>query len=982
MSAFISLLRFELRYQVLSPTFVVSFGFFFLITFFATVSDQVQIGGPSSVHLNAPSAIALTLGGLGLFGLFIPTAMLSSGVIRDREFKTAELFHSTPVNPRTFVLGRFFGGYFAVLLAFASVPLAMYIGCLMPWLDAEQLGPMNAYNFFYVFFTLSAVNMLIAGLIFFTVANLTRSIFATYTALIAFLVIYFVGLAWAREPAYREIAALFDPMGLNTLRHTMQYWTPAQRNTELPAMAGVYLTNRALWISVAGGLLLFNLLAFRFRAAAGTSSSRKKADQTNETTEDVERISLPRATPSAQAAWQQLRVRAGFEARSVTRSIAFWILLALGVLNTTGNLLNLDSLYGTPSYPLTRVMLNGIEGAFTIIPLIVVVYYASELVWRERLVGISDVVDATPTPNWVFVLSKFVALVIVTVSLFAAAILTAVVIQSIKGYTTFELDQYLSRTVIDLIIPVTLIAVLSLFLQVVTNNRWIGILAVVFYAIAIDVAANFGYDHHLALYGTAPASPYSDMNGFGHFLGIMTMYMLYWGFWAVVLGALSYMLWNRGALRPVADRLGGLRNAGAGSKALVTVALLGVFISGGWIYYNTNIRNVYMNQPRNEERALAFEDTYRDKYETFPQPKIIGVGVQVDIFPQERLSTFTGEYQIINRTGGPIDTVLVDYDYRAKVREQALSGATLAESDPVHNVYRFSLSPRMAPGDTRTLSFKTDRPNPGFRNDGNVSSVVGNGTFLNGADGMPSLGFNAGKLLQPRNVRRRYDREPLPRAPKLEDERFWRTGALRPDSDWVTFTATVSTVPEQLAIAPGVPGARVGRGRPPILPVRDGPTHPELLLVSVGRLPNPGGRLERHQATGLLPRRARVQRRPNHGSHARLSRLLQHGLLAFPVSTDASLGVSRLRDVRAVLREYRTVRGEYRLRARPSRRRELRCRLLRDRPRSRPSVVGAPSDSFTQPGRDDDHRDVRPVRGPDRHRKEIRSAPDATVSAV
>ena len=60
MSSFLSLFRFELRYQVFGPTFVVSFFAFFLLAFFGTASEQVQIGGPSSVNLNAPSAIALT----------------------------------------------------------------------------------------------------------------------------------------------------------------------------------------------------------------------------------------------------------------------------------------------------------------------------------------------------------------------------------------------------------------------------------------------------------------------------------------------------------------------------------------------------------------------------------------------------------------------------------------------------------------------------------------------------------------------------------------------------------------------------------------------------------------------------------------------------------------------------------------------------------------------------------------------------------
>ncbi|MEO1175347.1 MAG: ABC transporter permease, partial [Myxococcota bacterium] len=257
----------------------------------------MQIGGPSSVHINAPSAISLTLGILGIFGLFIPAAMLASGVIRDREFKTAELFHSTPVGPRAFILGRFSGGYIATVLAFSSVPLAILIGTQMPWIDPEKLGPTRLFDYFYVFTTLSVVNLFVAGLIFFTVSNLTRSVFATYVTLIAFLVLYFVGLSWGREPEYRAIAAILDPLGLNTLREVTQYWTPAQKNTELVPLSGTFLINRVLWLSVAFVLLAINVLTFSFRSNAKVPK-RKKADP-EETARTVEKVVLPRVTPEA-----------------------------------------------------------------------------------------------------------------------------------------------------------------------------------------------------------------------------------------------------------------------------------------------------------------------------------------------------------------------------------------------------------------------------------------------------------------------------------------------------------------------------------------------------------------------------------------------------------------------------------------------------------------------------------------------------------
>ncbi|MEO0815398.1 MAG: hypothetical protein AAFY60_21235, partial [Myxococcota bacterium] len=145
---------------------------------------------------------------------------------------------------------------------------------------------------------------------------------------------------------------------------------------------------------------------------------------------------------------------------------AFWILMLLGMFNTVAALnFGLEVLYGTPTYPMTRVMIQTVAGAFGIVPLIITVYYASELVWRERAAKMSDVIDATPTPSWVFVVSKFFALSLVIASMFAVALGTAVVVQALKGHSDLELGQYLLRFAVDMMIPSILLAVLACFFR-------------------------------------------------------------------------------------------------------------------------------------------------------------------------------------------------------------------------------------------------------------------------------------------------------------------------------------------------------------------------------------------------------------------------------------------------------------------------------------------------------------------------------------
>lgn len=801
MRSFWSLVRFELRYQVFSPVFVVSFAVFFLLAFFGTASDQVTIGGPSSVNINAPGAIAMTLGVLGIFAIFIPAAMLSNAVIRDRELKTEELFHSTPLSPHTFLLGRLSGGLVASWLAFASVPLAMFVAALMPWIDPDRLGPMQPMAYLTLYGTIGMLNLTVVGLLLFTVANLTRSTFATYIALTAFLILWITGNVALNQPQYRELAALIDPLGLNAMEYVTRYWTPAQNNTEMIPLEGLLLANRAIWLGVGLALLVFNVATFSFRKRA--RRMKRSAVATEEPPEAV-RVELPRVSPEPRAGWSQLATRIRFESKAVVKNAAFWILMILGLVNTVAGLsLGLDVMYGTPSYPMTRIMVQVVAGSFGIIPLIVSVYYASELVWRERAAGISEVIDATPTPSWVFVVSKFFALSLVVLSMFVVAMGSAIAVQLAKGHPDLELGQYLLRFAAEFVVPSILLAVFCLFLQVVTNNRWLGIIGVVLYIIVTEVAANFGYDYNLLIYGETPSLPYSDMNAYGHYLGITAWYFLYWGCWALVLGTLTYLLWNRGALRPLRERIAALPRMSGASRGLVATGLAGALLSGAWIFYNTNIVNDYTNTVRQERLALDYEDRYRESYEQAPRPLITAVDLAVDLYPKERRSEFTGTYAIVNRTEAPLRTLLVDYAYPVEVVSQKIAGGTVEEEDTKHNVYRMSLNPPLAPGETRSFTFETRRRNDGFKNSGNGSEVNWNGTFLNNGDALPFFGFNAGKLLRARNDRRRYDREPLPRAPDLDDERYFRTNVLRADSALVDFSVTISTVPEQIAIAPG-----------------------------------------------------------------------------------------------------------------------------------------------------------------------------------
>ncbi|WP_300553769.1 M1 family aminopeptidase [Maricaulis sp.] len=796
---------FELRYQLASPTFIAVFAIFFLFTFLGVAIENVSVGGNSSANINSPLQLMINIALFSLIGGFMPAVFLASGVIRDKSFKTQELFFSRPIKEREFLLGRFTGGFIATVLCFASVPLAFLIGSFMPWLDQELIGPTNLGWYLYLYATLGLVNMWVVGSVLFTVANFTRSMTGVMIGFVLLLILYVVGsLIASSEPELRETLALIDPFGLNTIGEVTRYWTTFEYNSQVIPFEGLYMANRFLWIGIGLALLALNLLTFRFRTGSSGKSKKKAQAAVSGPKSAISDLALPRMQPSFSGATsrQQFLARVGFEVKGVVLNLAFFILLALALFNTVPGFFLGNGIYGTDNYPVTRVMMNIIGGAYAIFPIVIVIYYASELIWRERRFGFHEITDATPTPSWVFVTAKFVAMIAIIVALSLVAIVSAVLSQLAMGYTVFEFDQYFIRGMMELVIPTTLVAALAIFLQVLMNNRWLGIAAMLVFFVFSLVAGQMGLDHNLYLYGSSPGAPYSDMNGYGHFLGISVWFSLYWSFWALLLMVLAYQLWSRGALTPITSRLRrifvGLTPATA---SLALVALVGAGATGSWIFLNTNIRNEYISGPDQRALAAEYERTYWHLVDE-PQPTVTDTAYEVDIYPDERRYTATGRYTVQNKTDVAIETVWISYGQGTTVLSQDLTGATLASEDERFLLYSFELDQPLAPGESLDFAFSVENANPGFRNSGNVVTVNYNGTFFNNFQSMPSMGIDTNRRLTDRSQRRQEGLEPVDRAFPLEDEHRHYENPIT-QSDYVTFRSIVSTSSDQIAIAPG-----------------------------------------------------------------------------------------------------------------------------------------------------------------------------------
>jgi ABC-2 type transport system permease protein len=444
-----------------------------------------------------------------------------------------------------------------------------------------------------------------------------------------------------------------------------------------------------------------------------------------------------------------------------------------------------------------------LQGAFGIIPLIIAIYYSGELVWRDRERKMHEIIDATSLPNWAYLVPKALAVTLVLASTLAISMLGAMVIQLARGVTDLQVGEYLAWYLLPMTVDMAILAILAVFVQALSPNKYVGWGIMVIYLVATITLVNIGFEHPLYNYGSTGSGQLSDMNGdqIGGALGWWLR--LYWGAFALMLAVLAHLLWRRGTETRLWPRLRQLpQRMVSPAGGIFAVALLVAIASGGFLYYNMDVLNTYRTSEDLERQLADYEKKYL-KYETVKQPSTTDVRLKVALYPKERRMEAEGMYGLVNDTGAPVSELHVRLpDRQTDIVSIEVPGATLAMDDAAnkYRIYRYKTP--LAPGAFASLAFKTERRQRGLRANGDDTQLVGNGTFLNNGQFTPQIGMSRDSLLSDRVKRRKYGLPAELRMAKLEDVSAQDRNYVG-NADWVRSDITVSTDAGQTPLAPG-----------------------------------------------------------------------------------------------------------------------------------------------------------------------------------
>ncbi len=804
---FAKVAAFEFRQQLRQPLFWITSGVFFLLVFGFMASDRIRIGDSGNVHKNSPFVIAQTHLVMAFLFMFAATTFVAGAVIRDDETGFGPIIRTTPLAKFDYLYGRFAGAFAAAALSFLSVTVAMLLGNILPWVDPESLGPVRLGAYAYAYFVMAMPVALFSAALFFAVATAARSMAWTFLAVIGLVVVYVIAGIALGKPELEPLLARWDPFGQFAFDVATRYWTAADRNTMMPALTGALLVNRLFCLAMAAAFLALAFPLYRYRALAGRAARARPEAAEPIRTEGLA-ASAVRPAFDRRAALAQLVARTRFDMGQVLRSPVFWILLLLGLANASGALWTTtdDGRYGGALLPVTRIMIPALDGSFSIFAVIIAAYYAGELVWRDRDRRIHEMVDATPAPDWTFVLPKTLAVFLVLVATILAGILAAVIVQAAKGYFHFEIGKFLLWYLAPQAADLLILSILAIFLQAISPNKFAGWGLMALYIVALFAVPGMGFEHNLYIFGASNPVPLSDMNGQGQFWIGAWWQRLYWAAAALLLLVAAYALWRRGTESRMGPRLARAPARLKGPAGWAALAGLAVFVgSGGFIYLNTNVWNPYRTTKGDERWAADYERALMP-FKTVPEPNVVQARLDVDLQPRRPFIETKGVYVIENRSGRPMGQAHVAFGRDVQVKALSLEGAHVARTFDRFNYRIFAFDRPMAPGERRTLTFDTVLAERGFRNarrnTRDLTGVVANGSFVNSFEIGPLFGLNELTLLTDRGKRRKYGL-PAQLHPAPLGDQASRAWSYAGNIGWTTSDITLTTDADETPIAPG-----------------------------------------------------------------------------------------------------------------------------------------------------------------------------------
>ena len=496
---FSTIFKQELKYWFKKPIFYIYAAIFFLLAFFisatsAGIWDGITGTTGSSRIVNSPINITGNFNAFTIFIFFLFPSIIGVSIYRDFKSEMHTILYSYPFTKANYLFAKFFSGILVVSAIVFVIAFGMMIGFRFPGTNSEIVGSFSfmAYVKSYVVFILP--NVLFFGAVVFAVVTFSRNIGAGFIAVI--ILLFFQGAISGilSEPDQETWLAILDPFGSAALNTYTKYWTMSEQNEMQVPIKELILYNRLFWLGISS--LIFGLVFkyFKFNQNAVVISFKKvKSERViKRNFSGITRINLPEIAHSysfvnnLKTMWQLSNVDFKF----ILKSTPFICILIVGLLMMVVALFSAGAIFGRETLPVTWQML-GSGGVFSFLVINICTFlYAGILVQRAETAKINHLVDSTPVPNWTLLFSKLIALLKMQLVLLAVIMVAGMIFQTYKGYYNYEIGHYIKELFGLNFLNYLVWALLSIFIQTLVKNQYLGFFIILIVVIAIPLLSN------------------------------------------------------------------------------------------------------------------------------------------------------------------------------------------------------------------------------------------------------------------------------------------------------------------------------------------------------------------------------------------------------------------------------------------------------------------------------------------------------------
>ena len=441
--------------------------------------------------------------------------IMADPVIRDFRFDIHSLLFTKPVSRAEYLLGKFFGNFFTLVCGQSAFVVMLF---LLQAIPKKGMIVQEAKFFLYPkhFVVFVVLSHLVLAAFYFTVGTLTRNAKIVYGLGVAFYPVYIsyqIGFLKSLPSRWRVV---LDPLlmnwgNLHTIsvevinRHAVVYDANVIGNRLLmillSAICLAILYVRFSTTERSQNVEEFSVLNLSTAAEQVYYPESSSAALLDEFNEPVARAGAKVVVPEVIRDNEGIRANVNkliaalgveFSLLRAERSLIvvmpvaiFCSILEVAFYNIPPDVTH-SAAYATNTAKFLLLFLIGIA-----------VFYTGEAMHRDREVKIESVIWSTPVSNSVLLLSKFLATVVLTLSLMIVVGLLAIVIQFVRGHTPVDFSAYFLVYGVVLVPGIVFVTALVVMLNALLRNKYLVYVAAVGTGAGLFYFYSAGYNHWL-----------------------------------------------------------------------------------------------------------------------------------------------------------------------------------------------------------------------------------------------------------------------------------------------------------------------------------------------------------------------------------------------------------------------------------------------------------------------------------------------------